>query len=272
MSIYKKTYPTFTIITVTLNNFEGLTNTAASIDRQTFDDFEWIVVDGASKDESLDFLRQRRSTKRTEKYPFAFISEEDNGIYDAMNHGITQASGKYLLFLNAGDVFAHNDVLSEIAPHTKKKPNFIYGDALEPTGKAESYNYKKARRYKDIQWGMITHHQAMFYSRLTIRDCKLHYSLLYTVSSDYDFTLRFLQKSRKCSYYAKPICIFEQGGLSQQQAALGRKEQYIIREKLHLIPTYKNLWIMIVQMGTWHIKKHIPQLYWLLQKVRRDRS
>ncbi len=272
MGTYKKTYPTFSIITITLNNVSGLKSTAQSIENQKFDDYEWIVIDGESNDETLDLLRQKRSASRTDKYPFTFTSESDDGIYDAMNKGIKQAQGKYLLFLNAGDTFAHDNVLSEIAPHTKKMPDFIYGDALEPTKNSKSQNYKTARRYKDIQWGMITHHQAMFYNRLSIRNHKMHYSLLYHVASDYDFTLRFLQKAQKCSYYAKPVCIFEQGGLSQKQAALGRKEQYIIREKLDLVPPYKNLWIMSVQTILWYIRQNTPRLYWLIKGLSGKRS
>ena len=94
--------------------------------------------------------------------------------------------------------------------------------------------------------------------RHIIRDHKMHYSLRYKVASDYEFTARFLQKAKKIIYVKKPICIFEQGGLSQQQAALGRKEQYIIRENLDMVPQAKNLWILMVQAAAWHLPQRLP--------------
>lgn len=260
MSIYNKHFPTFSIITITLNNIDGLEKTCKSIKKQTFTDFQWIVIDGGSTDGTIDLLRKERSTTRSGKTPFNFISEPDNGIYDAMNKGIGQAKGHYLIFLNAGDELAHENTLKIIHPHTKDKPHFIYGDALEPKGNKGKHIYKTARRYKDLAWGMITHHQAMFYRRHTIRDFKLHYSLRYYISSDYDFTARFLLKAKKIKYINTPICIFEQGGVSQTNANLGRKEQYIIRESLNMVPQPKNLWIMAVQATSWHLKKICPSL------------
>ncbi len=267
MSVKTKKFPAFSIITITLNNFAGLKKTFDSIQNQTFTDFEWIVVDGGSNDETVDFLRNHRSVTRSGEYPFNFTSEADSGIYDAMNKGMESARGHYLLFLNAGDILANEKVLSVINEHTQKKPDFIYGDALEPGPSSAAPVYKSARRYKNIAWGMITHHQAMLYRRHTIRDHQMHYSLLYKISSDYDFTIRFLKNSKKVIYINKPLCLFEQGGLSQQQAALGRKEQYLIREKLNLVPQPQNLWILIVQSLSWRLKNFSPVLYRIIKKI-----
>ncbi len=265
----KKEYPLFSIITITLNNFEGFKKTEQSIDSQTFTDFEWIVIDGNSSDGTIDHLRNRRSQTRRDQYPFKFISETDEGIYDAMNKGTENARGHYLLFLNAGDEFAIPDILELIAPHTEKKPEFIYGDALEPTKKEPTY--KHARRYKELAWGMITHHQSMLYRRHTIRDFKMHYSLLYEIASDYDFTVRFLLKAKKIVYIPKPICIFEQGGVSQKNAAKGRREQFIIREKLEMVSTAKNLYILIIQALSWNFRTHCPWGYKALKSLMSGR-
>ncbi len=268
MSVTKKHFPTFTIVTITLNNYSGLMKTWKSIESQDFEDFEWIVIDGGSNDKTIEFLRKKRSATRTALNPFRFVSQTDEGIYDAMNTGIKEAKGKYILFLNAGDRLASNDILSVMAPFTEKKPDFIYGDSLEPPlKKGQPPIYKKARRYKDIKWGMITHHQSMIYNRLVIRDHKLHYSLLYEIASDYDFTLRFLQKSKKMLYIPKPICIFEQGGISQQKASKGRHEQYLIREKLDIVSQAENLWIGFIQMLSWKLKTISPPLYRFLKSL-----
>ncbi|PCJ98215.1 MAG: hypothetical protein COA45_08690 [Zetaproteobacteria bacterium] len=267
MSTYTKHFPTFSIITITLNNLTGLQKTYKSIEKQSFTDVQWIVIDGNSTDDTVDFLRQRRTNTRSDKIPFSFISEEDHGIYDAMNKGIAQANGHYLLFLNAGDELANENTLKTLYPLTKKKPSFIYGDALEPQTNRKKPIYKASRRYKDLAWGMITHHQAMLYRRHTIRDFKLRYSLRYKIASDYDFTVRFLLKAKKIVYINKPICIFEQGGISQQNATLGRKEQYIIRENLDMIPQPKNLWILCVQTISWRLKNAAPAFYRGLKSI-----
>ncbi len=254
-------YPTFSIITITLNNFSGLQNTCKSVEKQSLNDYEWIIIDGASTDETIDFLRQKRTDTRANQYPTTFISKADQGIYDAMNIGIGKAKGNYLLFLNAGDELASKDTLEMITKHTKDKPDFIYGDSLEPQTPPKEPFYKTATSHKDINWGMFTHHQAMIYNRLKVRDNKMHYSLRYKIASDYDFTARFLKKCSRIIYIEKPICIFEQGGISQTQASLGRKEQYIIRENLEMLSQPRNLWILITQSVSWKLKKLSPALH-----------
>lgn len=263
----KQKFPKFTLITITLDNLEGLKKTEKSIDKQSLKDFEWLVVDGGSNDGTIDHLRDRRSKTRAEEHPFRFISEKDDGLYDAMNTGIKNAHGHYMLFLNAGDELAATDTLEILAPHTENKPEFIYGDALEPTQKSEKPIYKKARRYKELAWGMITHHQAMLYRRHTVRDFKIRYSLIYNIASDYDFTTRFLLKANKITYIPKPICIFEQGGVSQKNASQGRREQFMIRDRLEMVPTTKNLWIFIVQTLSWNMKTRLPWLYYTLKSL-----
>ncbi len=255
----------FSVITITLNNYIGLQKTYKSLKIQSYKDFEWIVIDGKSNDKTIEFLRRRRSETRTELNPFRFVSQKDSGIYDAMNTGIEMARGHYLIFLNAGDALADSKVLKMLAHLCKKAPDFIYGDALEQCENhrkpVATTNYKPAKSHKKIHWGMFTHHQAMIYRRHTIRDTRLRYSLRYKIASDYDFTARFLQKCTNIQYINKPICIFEMGGISQQNAWQGRKEQYIIRETLEIVSLPKNLWILVIQTLSWHLKSLCPQLY-----------
>lgn len=262
-----KKYPTFTIITICLNHKDGLHATQRSVEAQSFQNYEWIVIDGGSTDGTVDLLRQKRSATRQDTYPFQFVSGEDSGIYDAMNIGIKKARGRYLLFLNAGDCLASERILEAIAPHTEDLPDFIYGDALEPSESNTKPVYKRARPYQDIAWGMFTHHQAMFYNRLRVRDYKLRYSILYKVASDYDFTARFLLQANNIKYFPRPVCIFEQGGLSQKNAAIGRKEQYAIRETLEMVPQPQNLRILTVQAIAWTLRQKTPWLYYALKST-----
>ena len=95
----------FSIITVTRNNLPGLKRTHDSLKIQICHDFEWVVVDGASTDGTPDYLRTTGAI---------WVSEPDSGLYDAMNKGLGNAVGDYIVFMNAGDLFAAPDVLDKI--------------------------------------------------------------------------------------------------------------------------------------------------------------
>ena len=101
----------FSIITVVYNDLDNLKKTCRSVSRQTFDDYEHLIIDGGSDDGTLDFLKSFSASDSHVR----FISEKDNGIYDAMNKAIAMAEGDYILFLNAGDRFHERDTLSKIA-------------------------------------------------------------------------------------------------------------------------------------------------------------
>ena len=95
------------IITINFNDAKGLEKTIQSVINQTYKDFEYIVVDGASTDGSVDVIK-KYSNKLTH-----WVSEPDTGIYNAMNKGTRMASGEYCLYLNSGDFLADNDVLEK---------------------------------------------------------------------------------------------------------------------------------------------------------------
>ena len=116
--------PLFSIITINYNNAGGLNKTIGSVIQQTFNDFEYIIIDGASADTSLEVIKSftsippdiyQPSTTNHHSLISYWISEPDTGIYNAMNKGIAVASGKYLLFLNSGDTLNNSNVLSNSA-------------------------------------------------------------------------------------------------------------------------------------------------------------
>lgn len=103
--------PKLTIITINRNNAEGLRKTMESVFEQTFSDFEYIIVDGASTDDSLQAINSQLAVVGID---FKWISESDSGVYQAMNKGITIANGEYLLFLNSGDFLISKNVLASV--------------------------------------------------------------------------------------------------------------------------------------------------------------
>jgi len=236
----------FSVITITRNNLDGLRRTHESIAAQSYTNYEWIVIDGASHDGTEAYLKTTNDLS---------VSEPDHGIYDAMNKGIDRAQGEYLIFMNAGDVFAEPNTLEQLSQNIDA--DFIYGDAREDA------SYKTARPHKKITYGMFTHHQSMIYKRATIGT--LRYDINYKIAADYKFTLEFLQRAQKISYRPLPICIFEQGGLSQKQVRLGRIEQFSIRRAAGFSMIQSAI-IYAKQSITMLLRRLFPALYWGLRK------
>ena len=247
--------PLFSIVTITLNNLEGLQKTHKSLIAQTHHDYEWIVIDGGSDDGSLTYLETLDGV--------TFISEIDNGLYHAMNKGIQRANGTYLIFMNSGDYFAEPKVLQTIKEQTAKtSPDFIYGDALECLDGKKAY--KKARHHSKIHQGMITHHQAMFYHHNLLQH--LEYNQKYHIAADYDLTLKALKRAQKICYIGHPICVFESGGVSQKNVRLGRVEQFKIRrENGHSF--FANVLTFIAQTVIYQLRRFAPRLYWFLKRA-----
>ncbi|NMH86351.1 glycosyltransferase family 2 protein [Flavivirga algicola] len=114
--------PFLSIITINYNNAPELEKTLLSVFHQLYTDFEYIVIDGGSTDESLSIIKKHK------KQITYYTSEPDTGIFNAMNRGIDVAKGAYLLFLNSGDVLTSSNALSDFINHEKFKGDIIYGD------------------------------------------------------------------------------------------------------------------------------------------------
>lgn len=233
--------PLFSIITVTRNNLDGLRATHDSLKAQDCTDYEWIVIDGASSDTTADFLKTCDAD---------WLSEPDNGIYDAMNKGIAKARGTYLWFMNAGDTFFDQNTLTHIKKLYEEQeiaPEFIYGDA-HIISRDGSEEHKQAKLCWRIDYGMVTSHQAMLYRASELN--ALTYNTAYKVAADYEFTLLFLRQIETALYVPVPICRFKAGGLSYSAADLGRKEEFRIR-RAEGFSLYDALSIYVRQFVAW---------------------
>lgn len=227
MKLSNQFVPVFSIITICLNNKIGLIRTHESIISQSYNNFEWLVIDGESTDGTLDFLRSLPVVEHIK-----WISEPDSGLYDAMNKGIERAFGNFLLFLNSGDELADSDTLDIVKSNMiGTEYDLIYGDALENKGGGQRA-YKKAYSYNRKWYGMFTHHQAMFFRKGCIAEHR--YDLSYKIASDYAFTCALLEKTNKVKYIESPICLFEGGGLTSTTAVhiQGLYEQWRVAKEI----------------------------------------
>lgn len=186
--------PLFSIITITFNAADTIERTIDSIDSQTFTDYEHLIVDGASHDNTTKLIAAKYNERRS------VISEPDKGLYDAMNKGISRTTGKYLIFLNAGDKFHSTDTLSQIAKAIAENntPGIVYGqtDIVDDHGNRIGPRHLSAPEtltLKSFAKGMLVCHQAF----VALRRITGSYDLRYRYSADFDWCIRCLQHSKK---------------------------------------------------------------------------
>lgn len=197
------------IITINLNNAKGLQKTVQSVISQTYRDYEFIVIDGASKDESVSVI---------EKYSdniSHWVSEPDNGVFEAMNKGIKLAKGEYCLFLNSDDVFASNSVLEKIFKGKEQTAPFISGNQINDFGTHTSIVKNKGRSLTlyDFYLGTIKH-QATFIRRNLFDEYGLYDENLKIVS-DWKFFLQTIGlHNLQPQFVDVDIVIFAWDGLS----------------------------------------------------------
>jgi glycosyltransferase involved in cell wall biosynthesis len=212
--------PLISLITVTYNAEQLLYNTWQSAINQSFKDFELILVDGGSKDNTVKIAQQFTNNIGT------IISEPDKGIYDAMNKGIKAAKGKWVYFLNAGDSFFSNNTLAEIFENIKYDDyELIYAKVQtvnEPTG--VNYINGKPVKYSDFFSHYPICHQATFTHKNAF-DKIGYYNTNYKLVSDTTwFASFFKMQPQKALYIDKVIAFYDIQGTTYQKRMQGYKE------------------------------------------------
>lgn len=184
--------PLISVITITYNASETLPLTMESVAEQTFKDFEHVIVDGASKDDTIIVAR------RMGQSGLRIVSEPDNGLYDAMNKGLKMARGRYLIFLNSGDRFHSSDTLKIYAEAiAERNPDIVYGetDIVDIEGKRigpRHLSVPEILTVDSFSQGMLICHQAF----MVKKDIAPLYDTDYRFSADYDWCIRCIKASR----------------------------------------------------------------------------
>lgn len=210
--------PLLSVVTVCFNDLEGLLKTEKSIIdfNNCKGSVEWIVIDGDSKDKTKDFLS---STSTIKKY----ISEKDDGIYDAMNKGTALAAGRYVVYMNSGDTFKNLEiVLSEIS---KDNCDLLFFDALFNYGKFS--RIRAARDFSYIRHGIPANHQAIVFRRSALGHCP--YDVKYKICGDYKLLADLYQKGLTYRVVNKVAAEFLVGGASTTRGIKLLSEAYLIQ-------------------------------------------
>ena len=205
----------FSIVTITYNAEKVLERTLNSVLHQTYEGVEHLIVDGASKDNTLLMAERYKEQNDTSEngHKVIILSEPDHGIYDAMNKGLTQASGDYIIYMNAGDSFPKKDTLETIAHRCRlnelpsdELPAVLYGNTDIVDGEGRFLYPRRLQPPQRLTWrsfkkGMLVCHQA-FYARTDIAK-NLQYDTRYKYSADVDWCIRVMKEADRMSL---PLC------------------------------------------------------------------
>ncbi len=218
------------VITITYNAATVIAPTLESLNDQSFRNFEHIVVDGASTDNTVALIREMSPDS-------SVVSEPDKGLYDAMNKGMARARGKYLLFLNAGDSLHSCDTLAAYARaiHTNDHPHIVYADTVIVNAERHILGPRHLSApshltFKSFAKGMLVCHQAFMVSK----EIAPEYNTSYRFSADYEWTLRCLKKADPCKNINLNMVAIDylSDGLTD------RNHRASLKERFHIMSAY----------------------------------
>lgn len=220
--------PKLSIITINYNNSPGLEKTIKSVLKQSFLDYEYIVIDGGSTDESLQVLNNYNNKLSI------WVSEKDTGIYNAMNKGILKCQGEYCLFLNSGDWLKDARVLQKVFS-TPAVADIIYGDMIIDWGKGKlrlgtmPNQISLYQMYTDTLWHPVTFIKKRLFSLYG------PYDETFKLVGDYEFFFRtIIDKKVTTQHLHLPISVFATNGLS----SLPENKKLEISERTRVIQKY----------------------------------
>lgn len=223
-------------------------------------DFEWRVVDGASTDGTPQWLAQLNDPR------LRWTSQSDRGLFDAMNKGIEDTQGEYLIFMNSGDLFNDPLVLQRTQYHltrAQRQPLLAYGDSIDYTLEG-SRDLRRARSHKHVYRGMFAQHQAMFFKRSAMR-----YDLNYPLTADYVFVAQTLElainNKEDVLQLDYPVCQFLLGGLNEQRRFKALREDYRCRRTVMKLSPLTCMALFSAHFVHSIMKRSTPQLANLLR-------
>lgn len=235
------------IVTINYNNADGLRKTLASVASQTYRDIEHIIIDGGSTDDSVDAIKEYVAANPDKnqffKHTIKWVSEKDNGIYNAMNKGIQKATGSYIQILNSGDILAAPDVTERMmnaiytvnhTPYTENIPDILYGNMIKKdyaTGKI--IGKSKEVEYSLRQYYSSTMNHDCCYFRRDLFDTYGLYDESLKIVSDWKWFLRAIGLGNvKPIYIDIDVTIFDCSGISETNLELRNKERRQVLEEI----------------------------------------
>jgi glycosyltransferase involved in cell wall biosynthesis len=214
--------PKLTVITIVYNNVKDIERTMLSVLNQSYTNIEYIVIDGASTDGTLQLV------KRYEARLAKLVSEKDGGIYDAMNKGLSLATGDYVLFMNSGDEIYEPDTVKKVFA-SAQNADIYYG---ETEMYDENWNSLGRRRHQapenftwqSFKYGMSISHQAIYVKR----SLAVPYDLKYKYSADIDWIIKIAKSASSIVNTHLYVAKYLVGGMSKKKHRESLKERFRI--------------------------------------------
>lgn len=235
--------PKISIITIVYNNVADIEHTILSVINQTYNNIEYIIIDGLSTDGTLDVIAG--FSDKIDKV----VSEKDNGIYDAMNKGLRLASGDYILFLNSGDELYDRHTLENVLS-SADDADIYYGETklIDEHRKIIGDRRHKAPdsfSWKSFKYGMNICHQAIYIRRSLVP----LYDETYRLSSDIDWVIRAAKQATKIVNTHQYVAKYLVGGLSQQRHLESLRERYqVLKKHYGFLPNLLNHGIIALRL------------------------
>lgn len=237
------------IITIVYNNVKDIEYTIQSVIKQSFQDIEYIIIDGASNDGTLDVI------ERYKEHVDLVVSEKDEGIYHAMNKGLSHATGDYVLFLNSGDELFDVNTLQNIFDRNDDA-DIYYGETKlidENRNIIGNRRHKAPKQFdwKSFRYGMSICHQAIYVKRALTEP----YDRQYQLSADVDWVIRMAKKADKIVNVKAYVARYLVGGMSQQRHKQSLIERYEIFKKHYgFIPNLINHAVIACRLAIYRLK------------------
>jgi glycosyltransferase involved in cell wall biosynthesis len=251
--------PLVTVVTVVRNGGHLLERTIQSVLEQSYDNIEYIIIDGASTDGTIDTIRNY-------EHSLAYwISEPDKGLYDAMNKGAGLSSGDWVNFMNAGDVFYRPDSVQTVMNGKDDHADLVYGHCQMIFDQKFSVIWK-TKKVTDLWKGMICRHQSLFTKTSVFK--KISFDLQFKIGADFAFIFSCYQYGYRFHNLDLVVASVALGGLSDVNIVLAMQEN--LRAVMQFSATMKvklyYSWVIALTYMKLHIKKIMPG--WVLRKVR----
>jgi len=261
----KKAWPRITIITVVYNGAAYLEDAISSVISQSSGHLEYVVIDGGSQDGSVDIIRQY------EDQIDIWISEPDDGIYDAMNKGIRLATGDVIGILNSDDVL-NDKVIEQIAEVFRNEPllDFVYGFVERITTSGKVYDIAPSLSISEMEKKKFHQipipHGALFVKKNMFDELGF-YKTDYVVNSDYDFILRLIENQKIGKKLDVAISRFRDGGLSSNYITFWERRKIL---KEYNVPFMKREYVILKAIIKLFLSKLLPET--IVSYLRKNRT
>lgn len=225
--------PVVSIITVSYNAEEEIENTIQSVLCQTFLEYEYVFIDGASSDQTVAIIESYRQQFAAKGISYHVTSEKDSGIYDAMNKGIRQACGQWVLMLNAGDCLADAQVLADVFANSELDGKIVYGNViLKQICRHKSYyKYRQPGALETIQNALPFCHQCVFVPRELM--CRYGFDTSLKIAADYKFFSQAYKSGVEFTYIRRAVSIYSLTGVSSVNIGKLQREYSLIHAELY---------------------------------------